>query len=102
MEVAEIGKQIKKRRIELNVKINQLAEKCDVSCDSIRGYERGRKKPSLKTYFLICEALEMSPWSMQGKPHEARENINRTLGMMPSDVIEIADALVSALYEKTK
>jgi len=61
LEIKEIGKRIRERRKELGLKIQDLAIKCNSSCDHIKKIDSGRANPSLDLFIRLCRALGVSP-----------------------------------------
>ena len=57
----DIGKRVKKRRIELGYTQEYLAEKMDVSIQMISGTESGKKALKLENIIKFCEILETTP-----------------------------------------
>ena len=57
----DIGKRVKKRRIELGYTQEYLAEKMDVSIQMISGKESGKKALKLENFIKFCEILETTP-----------------------------------------
>ena len=57
----DIGKRVKKRRIELGYTQEYLAEKMDVSIQMISGTESGKKALKLENFIKLCEILETTP-----------------------------------------
>ena len=57
----DIGKRVKKRRIELGYTQEYLAEKMDVSIQMISGTESGKKALKLEIFIKFCEILETTP-----------------------------------------
>lgn len=57
----DIGKRVKKRRIELGYMQEYLAEKMDVSIQMISGTESGKKALKLENFIKFCEILETTP-----------------------------------------
>lgn len=57
----DIGKRVKKRRIELGYTREYLAEKMDVSIQMISGTESGKKALKLENFIKFCEILETTP-----------------------------------------
>ena len=51
----DIGKRVKKRRIELGYTQEYLAEKMDVSIQMISGTESGKKALKLENFIKFCE-----------------------------------------------
>ena len=57
----DIGKRVKKRRIEHGYTQEYLAEKMDVSIQMISGTESGKKALKLENFIKFCEILETTP-----------------------------------------
>ena len=57
----DIGKRVKKRRIEFGYTQEYLAEKMDVSIQMISGTESGKKALKLENFIKFCEILETTP-----------------------------------------
>lgn len=57
----DIGKRVKKRRIELGYTQEYLAEKMDVSIQMISGTESGKKALKLENFIKFFEILETTP-----------------------------------------
>lgn len=60
MNFEEIGKRIRKRRIELGLTQEELAEKVDVSITYIGAIERFTSKCSIETLASISEILDLN------------------------------------------
>ena len=62
MDLIGIGKQLEKRRKEINLRQEDLAEMSCVTVRTIYNIEEGKGNPSLKTMSKLCEilGLEMS------------------------------------------
>ena len=56
-----IAENIRKERRRLGITQAELAERADVSLDTIKSVENGRRAMSLDTYLNIVHALESSP-----------------------------------------
>lgn len=61
LNYAEIGQRIAKRRIQLGLKQNMLAERIGISNNYLSSIERGKEKPSLEIIVNICNALQVTP-----------------------------------------
>ena len=55
------AENIRKERRRLGITQAELAERADVSLDTIKSVENGRRAMSLDTYLNIVHALESSP-----------------------------------------
>ncbi len=62
MDLIGIGKQLEKRRKDINLRQEDLAEMSGVTVRTIYNIEEGKGNPSLKTLSKLCEilGLEMS------------------------------------------
>ena len=60
MEMKDIGKRIRRKRIETGWCQEELAEKVDLSAPYIGMIERGKKVPRLETFVEIANVLEVS------------------------------------------
>ena len=56
-----IAENIKRERKRLRISQLVLAEKADVSVDTVKSLESGRRAMSLETYLRIVQALESTP-----------------------------------------
>ncbi len=56
-----IGQRIAKRRLQMGLKQNMLAERLDLSNNYLSSIERGKEKPSLEVIVNICNALQVTP-----------------------------------------
>lgn len=67
---AEVGRRIAKRRKELGVKQNVLAEKLGYHKNHLSGIEHGRIAPSMDLFVGICKELNVSPnYLLEGAMH---------------------------------
>lgn len=60
MDLKDIGKKIREKRIAKSWKQEDLAEKTSLSVSYIGMIERGEKLPKLETFLLIVNELEVS------------------------------------------
>ena len=58
---AAFGEAIRKRRGELGLSQEALAEACDLDRTYISGIERGARNPSLANILKIADALRLGP-----------------------------------------
>lgn len=66
-----IAANIRKERKRLCISQIQLAERADVSLDTVKSIEGGRRAMSLDTYLRIVQALETTPTALlHGKQHK--------------------------------
>lgn len=76
-----IAYNIKKERKKQYISQAQLAERADISLDTIKSIEAGRRTMSLGTYLRIVEALETTPSTLMSK-EQSDEYIDRLLFMV--------------------
>lgn len=62
----EIGKRIRKYRVELGLSQRQLAEKIGVSNGRVSNWEQGLNRPDADMLADLCYALQVSPSSLLG------------------------------------
>lgn len=62
-----IADNIRQERKKLHISQGELAEKAELSVDTIKSVENGRRAMSLDTYLNIVQALETEPMSLMGK-----------------------------------
>lgn len=55
----QLAKKIKKRRTELNISQEKLAEKCDFDRTYISLLERAKRNPSYLSLLKLCTGLEI-------------------------------------------
>jgi transcriptional regulator with XRE-family HTH domain len=65
----EIGEKIKRRRKELGISQEQLAEALDVSYQQVQRYENGANKLNVENLQIIADVLSMSPASFFATIH---------------------------------
>lgn len=53
------GKAIKLRRIELNIRQKELAEKININANTLSLIENNKAMTSLKKIFKLCEILQV-------------------------------------------
>ena len=57
--VTDIGQQLQERRIEQGYTQESLAEKLNISVNTIKGIEQGIRYPSMPTFVRIAKALKL-------------------------------------------
>ena len=57
-----IAENIRSERKKLCISQEKLAEKADLSVDTVKNLERGRQGMNLDTYLRIVQALEINPF----------------------------------------
>ena len=72
---------IRKERRRLGMTQAELAERADISLDTIKSVENGRRAMSLDTYLNIVNALESSSMVLMSQKH-TQKHIERFVFMM--------------------
>ena len=62
-----IAGNIRRERKRLCLSQARLAERADISIDTIKSVERGKRAMSLDTYLRIVQALETTPLALMNK-----------------------------------
>lgn len=57
----EFGRNVLKRRNELQLSYRQLAEKCDIDFSAISKIEKGQKSLEFETILELAKGLEVHP-----------------------------------------
>lgn len=86
-----IAENIRKERRRLGITQAELAE--DVSLDTIKSVENGRRAMSLDTYLNIVHALESSPTVLMSQQHPEKHIERFSFMMNQCDEREIEFAL---------
>ena len=72
---------IRRERKRLSLTQAKLAERADVSIDTVKSIENGRRAMSLDTYLNIVQALETSPLALMSRK-QPEQYIERFIFMM--------------------
>jgi transcriptional regulator with XRE-family HTH domain len=59
--MSDVGKNIRKFRIQLNMTQEELAEKILSTRTTVSNYETGRSNPDIDMLVTICEVFDTSP-----------------------------------------
>ena len=59
--IIKIGKRVSKRRKDLKIKQNELAERLDISNNHMSSIENQRENPSLDVFVMLCNELSVTP-----------------------------------------
>lgn len=76
-----IAGNIRRKRKRLSLTQAKLAERADVSIDTVKSIENGRRAMSLDTYLNIEQALETSPLALMSR-EQPEQYIERLIFMM--------------------
>lgn len=72
-----IADNIRQERKRIGITQGQLAEKADLSIDTIKSVESGRRAMTLDTYLKIVQALETTPFRFIRDMDHGKDHIER-------------------------
>ena len=104
--LTQIGQRIRKHREKSRLSQEQLAERADVSSQTISTAETGKKRLRVENIIKICEALEISPdYLLLGEisPQDLTILSEKLSPLTPGQyrhLEDIIDSYISALSEK--
>ena len=103
IDYVTLGERIAKRRKQVNIKQNVLAEKLDISNNYLSSIERGKEKPSLEILIKICNALNITPdYLIMGTMHSNNvpQKITEGLRLCTDADINLIEIIVEAMVER--
>lgn len=104
--LTQIGQRIRKHRERSHLSQEQLAERADVSSQTISTAETGKKRLRVENIIKICEVLEISPdYLLLGEisPQDLiilSEKLSQLTPGQYRHLEDIIDSYISALSEK--
>lgn len=104
--LTQIGQRIRKHRERSRLSQEQLAERADVSSQTISTAETGKKRLRVENIIKICEVLEISPdYLLLGEisPQDLTILSDKLSQLTPGQyrhLEDIIDSYISALSEK--
>ncbi|MBR6552125.1 MAG: helix-turn-helix transcriptional regulator [Clostridia bacterium] len=96
----ELGIRIKKRRIELGLKQNELSEMMGISNNYLSNIENGHSIPSLEVFSDICVKLKITPdLLLLGviRVDNVPENIKDNLKLCTSKELKLIDDMIQCI-----
>ena len=107
MELESIGRNIRKFRLMRNLRQEDLAEMAGLSINYVGALERGEKIPSLETFIVLLNALEVSSdmvlSSLLVEKHQAdASRLMDRMQNLPAYDIERILALVDVLIQYSR
>ncbi len=103
--VADFGREVRRRRLELGWTLDDLAEEAGLTPNFIGGVENGRRNPSLTTMARIAAGFGVHLADLLGIPELSPEEIGtaRLLMALPGEVrAPVAGALSSLVAWATR
>lgn len=99
----DMGKRIKLRRKELNIKQTELAETLGISNNHMSSIETGKQKPSLDIFVNICTQLNVSPdYLLLGtmRAYNVPQDISEKLRLCSQPDIELVRDFIDILIQR--
>lgn len=97
-----LGTRIKKRRRELNLKQNELAEMLGISNNYLSNIENGHSIPSLEVFSDICIKLKITPdMLLLGviRIDNVPENIKDNLKLCTNKELKFIDSMIQSILD---
>lgn len=98
-----IGQRIAKRRIQMGLRQNILAERIDISNNYLSSIERGKEKPSLEIIVNICNALKVTPdYLLMGNMYSNNipQNIADGLRLCSEEDLSLLSVIMGHMVER--
>lgn len=92
--MANIGKRIRERRLELNLTQNDIHRECGIASGALSQIENGTRTPTITTFYALSKALKCSmDWLFTGicstcgnfEIHEDEKKVLLDLRRLPED-----------------
>lgn len=105
LDYLKIGPRLKKARIDKKMTQAQLAEEADLSNNYISDIERGAAIPSLETFVMLCNVLDvtadmMLTDSVYRSSEYLKENISVKLARCSKRNMRIIERFIGLLLEE--
>ena len=103
IDYTSIGLRIAKRRKQIDMKQNVLADKLNISNNYLSGIERGKEKPSLEILVKICNELQVTPdYLLMGNMYSniVPQNIVNGLQLCSEEDIVLMNAIMQHMVER--
>lgn len=105
LDYSNLGKRIAKRREQIKIKQNALAEAIGISNNYLSSIERGKEKPSLEILVRICNALHVTPdYLLMGNMYSNNvpQNVTDGLRLCSDEDIALLSAIMQYMVERQK
>ena len=107
LDYLKVGIRIKKARIDKKITQSQLAERLELSNNYISSIERGKAIPSLETFIMICNALDVTADmlladSVYRTNEFLKESIAVKLGHCSKQNMRIIERFIDLLLEENE
>lgn len=103
LNYVSLGERIAKRRKQVKIKQNTLADQLGISNNYLSSIERGKEKPSLEILIKICNALGITPdFLIMGNMHSNNvpQRITEGLRLCTPEDIDLIEIIIEAMVER--
>lgn len=101
--IKDFGERIQKRRKELQIRQNVLAERINITPNHLSMLENGNSKPSYDVICALCDALDVTPdYLFLGNMHSNNipKDIADNLRFCSKEDVELTYGFVKLLIER--
>ena len=103
LDYTGIGRRIAKRRTQMGLKQNVLAERIGISNNYLSSIERGKEKPSLEIIVKICIELQVTPdYLLMGNMYSNNipQNIADGLRLCTEEDLSLLSVIMSHMVDR--
>lgn len=103
LDYLNLGQRIAKRRTQIGLRQNVLADLIGISNNYLSSIERGKEKPSLEVIVSLCNALQVTPdYLLMGNMYSNNvpQNIIERLRLCSNEDIALLLVMVQHMVER--
>ena len=103
LDYLNLGQRIAKRRTQIGLRQNVLADLIGISNNYLSSIERGKEKPSLEVIVSLCNALQVTPYYLlMGNMYSNNvpQNIIEGLRLCSNEDIALLLVMVQHMVER--
>lgn len=103
LDYLNLGQRIAKRRTQIGLRQNVLADLIGISNNYLSSIERGKEKPSLEVIVSLCNALQVTPdYLLMGNMYSNNvpQNIIEWLRLCSNEDIALLLVMVQHMVER--
>lgn len=103
LDFINLGLRVAKRRRQLGMKQNVLAEKLGISNNYLSSIERGKETPSLDVFVRICNVIKVTPdYLLLGNMHSENtpQAIIDALRLCSREDVQLLQGIIQLLVDR--
>lgn len=103
LDYTNLGQRIARRRIQIGIRQNALADRIGISNNYLSSIERGKEKPSLEIIVKICNVLHVTPdYLLMGNMYSNNvpQNITDGLRLCTNEDIALLSTIMQHMVER--